>query len=131
MTHHTNLQYTEKILKWTGKMQGVFHEFNIKSLQDFEQNETCQLAINQLVTNVHELTKKIDAELYDHIPHLVMLKRKLKYTRNIADHDYESLGLDIVYKLVTSLTHADVYNELHSAAQDLRSQGANEGRIEA
>jgi uncharacterized protein with HEPN domain len=131
MTHHTNLQYTEKILKWTGKMQGVFHEFNIKSLQDFEQNETCQLAINQLVTNVHELTKKIDAELYDHIPHLVMLKRKLKYTRNIADHDYESLGLDIVYKLVTSLTHADVYNELYSAAQDLRSQGANEGRIEA
>lgn len=127
MTHGTNLQYTEKILKWTGKMQGVFHEFNIKSLHDFQQNETCQLAINQLVTNVHELTKKIDEELYDHIPHLVMLKRKLKYTRNIADHDYESLGLDMVYKLVTSLTHADVFDELHRAAEDLRNTDLNKG----
>lgn len=102
-------------------MQGVFHEFDINSLHDFQQNETCQLAISQLVTNVHELTKKIDIELYDHIPHLVMLKRKLKYSRNIADHDYESLGLDMVYKLVKTLTHADVFDELHQAAEDLRN----------
>ena len=36
----------------------------IEKLEDFETNFTCQLAITQLITNIQELTKKIDADIY-------------------------------------------------------------------
>ena len=118
MNHSKDLHLLERILKWINKMKDVFAEFNIENFDDFESNETCQLAINQLVTNIYELMKKIDVNFYNKIPLLIKLRRRLKLSRNIASHDYEQLDLDIVYKLIISLASQEIISELEAVLHE-------------
>jgi len=120
MHYNKNLQCIEKILKWIKTMRRLFSEFSIETVEDYENCETCQLAISQLVTNVYELVKKIDENFYEYIPKLMNLKRRIKLSRNIASHDYENLDLDIVYKLVLSITRTEITEELEAIINDYR-----------
>ena len=119
MNLNKNQQCVEKILKWTNAMKDIFAELKINSLEDFENNLTCQLAISQLITNVHELLKKIEDDFHKEIPLFMQLRRRIKLSRDIASHDYESLDLDIVYKLLQSLMSDEIIKELEAALNDI------------
>ena len=121
MPYNKNLQRIEKILKWIFKIQDVLSEFSVQNLSDFEDNETCQLAISQLITNIHELVKKVDDDFYTCVPKFIKLRRRIKLSRNIASHDYESLDIDIIYKLLQSLTHIEIIEELEAIKNDIGS----------
>ena len=123
MVYNKNLQCIEKILRWTNKMKAVFTEFNINSLEDFENSETCQLAVTQLITNIHELYKKIDEETLEKLPLLSELRRRIKTARNIASHEYEELDLDTIYRTVRRLIKTTLIEELEGAINDF---GENE-----
>jgi len=120
MMYNKNLQCIEKILKWTNKMREVLQQFDINSFEDFERNETCQLAITQLITNVHELTKKINKDLINKMPILAKSRVGLKNARNISSHDYDSLDYKIVYDIVKDLTSAKFKNELEGMMDELK-----------
>jgi len=102
-------------------MQDAFEKFAVKNSEDFEREELCQLSIGMLVINVYELTKKIDEDFYVTIPRFISLRRRLKLSRNIASHDYESLDLDIIYKLIVSLTNSEILEELESVLNEPRN----------
>jgi len=115
MPYNKNIQCIGRILKWINKMRNLLNEFSILDFDDFENNETCQLAISQLITNVYELVRKIDENFYIHIPKFIKLRNRIKLSRNIASHEYEFLDLDIVYRLVLNLTDEKIINELEAA----------------
>jgi len=120
MVYNKNLQCIEKILKWTNKIRDVLHEFDINSFRDFERDETCQLAISQLITNVHELTKKINKDIIDKMPILAKSRVGLKNARNISSHDYDSLDYKIVYDIVKDLISTKFKNELEEMIDELK-----------
>jgi len=120
MAYNKDLHCIELCLRYIKKMKDVFGEFHIKSLEDFENSETCQLAMTQLITNVHEPSKKINTDVIDKMPLFSKLRMRIKVSRNIASHDYESVDLEIVYRLVTNLIRHEVMTELENAANGLR-----------
>ena len=120
MTYNKNLQCIEKILRWTLKTQDVLDKFAIHDYADFEHDEICQLALNQLITNIYELTKKIDNEVLDKMPILSKSRFGLKNARNISSHDYDSLDFKIVYRLVKDLTNTNFKKELEDMLDELK-----------
>ena len=120
MQYNKNLQCIEKILKWTMKISEVLDRFDIQKYEDFEQNEICQLAITQLITNIYELTKKVEKDVLDAMPILTKSRSGLKSARNISSHDYESIDFRIMYRLVCDLTSDNFQNELEGKIDELK-----------
>ena len=120
MEYNKNLQCIEKILKWVTKIQDVFAKFEIKKYEDFESNEICQLAINQLITNIYELTKKVESGTLDKMPILKKSRSGLKSARNISSHDYDSLDHRIIYRLVKDLADDKFTEELEGMIDELK-----------
>ena len=125
MQYNKNQQCIEKILKWTKKIQDVLDKFDINDYESFEQDEICQLAINQLITNIHELTKKVDNETLNKMPILAKSKLGLKNARNISSHDYDSLDFRIVYRLVMDLLSSNFKIELEGILDGLKKDSTN------
>jgi len=121
MEYNKDLHCIELCVKHIKKMRAVFDEFGIKTLEDFEGSETCQLAITQLVTNIHEPSKKIGDDLTAQMPLFSKQRKRIKVSRNISSHDYESVDWEIVYKLVCDLTKDEIIAELEGVANELRN----------
>lgn len=56
-----------------------------------------QFAIIQIITNIHELKKKLTDEVLLKLPEFD--KIRLANARNIASHDYDSLDFEAIYTI--------------------------------
>ena len=87
----------EKILRYVGDIRECFEHYDIKSYRDLESKRLAQYAITQIITNIHELKKKMTDEVLSKLPEFD--KIRLANARNIASHDYDSLDFEIVYRM--------------------------------
>ena len=125
MQYNKNQQCIIRILKWVQTIQDVFNKFSVQVYDDFEREEICQLAVNQLITNIYELAKKIDGDIVDKMPLLSKSRLSLKTARNISSHDYDSLDVKIIYRLVNDLTNIDFKRELEAMCNELKQNAPN------
>ena len=101
----------EKILRYIGYIQECFEHYEIKNHSDLEDKKLAQFAITQIITNIHELRKKLTDEVLLKLPEFD--KIRLSNARNIASHDYDSLDFEAVYRICNRrLLSENVKNEL-------------------
>jgi len=101
-----------KILRHIQSITDAYKVFNIVKAEDFKVNHICQLAVAQAMTNIYELWKKLQAETIEKMPNLSTVR--LKATRNIASHDYDSLDFDILYNQTQKLMKPEIRKELEA-----------------
>ena len=107
----TDKIFIEKILRYIGDIKDCFERYMIKSHMDLENERLAQYAITQIITNIHELKKKMTNEVLSKMPEFD--KIRLAYARNIASHDYDSLDFEAVYRICKRrLLSENVRNEL-------------------
>jgi len=117
-TDKTDIVCINKVLKYIALIRKAYSNFNIKTLDDLEANDICQLAITQAITNIYEVKKKIRADALSRVPSFD--KILLKAARNIASHDYDSLDFEIIYKRTLQLLKPEVSEELEAAKHDFQ-----------
>ena len=122
-TNKTDAICATKILKHIQSVRDAFAIFKIKSSADFLSSHICQLAVAQAMTNVFELRKKLREEVVDNMPHFGRLR--LKATRNIASHDYDSLDFAILFKQTQQLLDSEVNKELEALRDDKLSDSSD------
>ena len=118
-TAKTDIIYMKKIIKYIALIGETYSKFDINSLEDLENDEVCQLAITQAITNIYEMKKKIRSEALAQAP--AFDKILLKVARNIASHDYDSLDFEIIYKRTVQLLKSEVSQELEAIVDGFKS----------
>ena len=107
----TDKIYIEKILRYIGDVKECFEFYDIKGHSDLENKRLARYAITQIITNIHEIKKKLTDEVLLRLPGFD--KIRLTDARNIASHDYDSLDFKIIYALCKrDILDGDVKNEL-------------------
>jgi len=117
LSPRTDLICLNKILRYIALINKTYNKFEIKSINDLESDEVCQLAIAQAVTNIYEAKKIIRPITLLKAP--AFDKILLKAARNIASHDYDSLDFEIIYKRTMQLLKSEVLKELEAIIHDL------------
>ena len=106
----------EKILGYVEHIRDCFERYNIKSHNDLENEKLAQFAITQIITNIHELKKKLTDEALLKLPEFD--KIRLAGARNIASHDYDSLDFEVIYRICKRrLLSENVKNELEGVLE--------------
>jgi uncharacterized protein with HEPN domain len=118
-TEKTDVICIEKVLRYIALINETYSKFSVRSLENLEDDAICQLAIAQLMTNIHEVQKKIRTETMDKLPLFSALRSRLKAARNIASHDYESVSFEIVYSTTKRLTDVHTIKELEAVKSAL------------
>ena len=113
-----------KIIKYIALISKAYRNAKIKTLEDFEADEVCQLAIAQAITNIYEVKKNIQTETLKKTP--VFDNILLKAARNIASHDYDSLDFKIVYKRTEQLLSDKVKQELEVTINDIKQDSESD-----
>ncbi|MCL2079967.1 MAG: hypothetical protein FWH17_09035 [Oscillospiraceae bacterium] len=108
----------DKILKYIQTMLNAYFTYQINSADDLANNDLCQLAITQIITNIYELKLKIREETLAQTP--LFAKIGLKAARNIASHDYDGLDFDIIYRRTIQLTRQEISDELEAVRNVVR-----------
>jgi len=109
----------EKILRYISQMRHIYELSGVSSPDELEDDFACHLAMTQLITNIHEMTVKIQSETLAKVPSFSMLKPRIRAARNIASHDYEGVDFSILFKLINQLLRRSVTNELKEASHDI------------
>ena len=109
----------EKILRYITLIGKTFTTHNTTNEDEFEADEICQLAITQLVTNTYEALRKISEETLAKLPLFSKMRLDLKFARNIASHDYESVDFERIYSIAKRLQIEDLVKELEDIKNDL------------
>ena len=103
-------QCVTKILSYIKNIKQVLEMENVKSSESLEDSIAAKYAVTQLVTNIYELSKNIQASTLSTLQDFS--KIRLRTTRQIASHDYASIDFKLVYAICVRLMAQPVYNEL-------------------
>ena len=100
-----------KILRYIGDIKECFEFYGIKSYSDLESKRLAGYAVTQIITNIHELKKKLTDTVLLKLPEFD--KIRLTNARNIASHDYDGLNFEAIYTICKRrLLNENVKNEL-------------------
>ena len=107
----------EKILRYVGDIRECFEHYDIKNYKDLESKRLAQYALTQIITNIHEMKKKMTDDVLLKLPELG--KIRLANARNIASHDYDRIDFEIIYNICKKQILSDtVHNELTEVMKD-------------
>ena len=121
-SYSTDIQCITKILRYVDDIQSILANDNIKSFQDLSKSLSAKYAVTQLITNVYELSRKLQDTTLQTLKNFN--SPVLRKARQIASHDYDAIDFRSIYNLCMSLTGATVRNELKEcleAAEDANS----------
>ena len=107
----------EKIQSYIGDIGNCFERYEIKSYNDLRGERLAQYAITQILTNIHEVKKKLTDEIVLKLPEFN--KIKLAGARNIASHDYERLDFEIIYRRANQLLRENIISEMEGMIDEL------------
>jgi len=116
-TIKTDIQCLDRIIKHITSIHEAFTTLNVSSLDDYLQNNICQLATAQVITNIHELKNKLRDETLAKLTQFSSIRTQA--ARNIASHDYDRLDFRIIYDRAKQLQNSNIADELERVRHDL------------
>jgi len=90
----------------------IFEIEKVNSFRDLQQSVSAKYAITQLITNVYELSRKLQEETLLKLTNFN--SPTLRKARQIASHDYEATDFRSIYNLCSKLTSPVVKSELEN-----------------
>jgi len=106
----TNAKCVTKIKIYITDMQTILTTYEISSSDKLRNALAAKYAITQLITNIYELSRQLQATTLDKLPQFN--SPVLRKTRQIASHDYEAVDFRSIYNLCTQLINPVVQDEL-------------------
>ena len=106
----TDKQCVGKILSYIENIRQSLDHENVKSYEDLEDTVSTKFAVTQLITNIYELSRHIQATTLDSLKEFG--KIKLRTTRQIESHDYAAIDFKLVFAICVRLTKESVQDEL-------------------
>ena len=103
-------QCVEKILRYIQNIRQSLDHEKVKSYESLEDTVSTKFAVTQLITNIYEISKHMQATTLDSLKEFG--KIRLRTTRQIASHDYGSIDFRLVFNICTKLTAQPVSDEL-------------------
>jgi len=103
-----------KILRHIQSINKAYTTLKVENASDLADNDICQLAVTQALTNIYGLRQKIQAETLEQMPLFAKLRLGLKAARNIASHDYDSLDFSMIYNITSRLSDKGTIKELEA-----------------
>jgi len=115
----TDKQCVGKILSYVENIRQSLDHESVKSYEALEDTVSTKFAVTQLITNIYELSKHIQAATLDSLKEFS--KIRLRTTRQIASHDYASIDFKLVFTICTRLTAKSVQDELSEFIKEDRN----------
>ena len=108
----TDMRCVVRIRRYIRDLEQILEADNIKSFQDLKKSLAAKYAITQLITNIYELSDRMQDNALKNLEEFSKLRVNLKTTRQIASHDYVSIDFKPVYEVCRQLTSESVKHEL-------------------
>ena len=109
---NVNKQCVIKILKYTDENKQVLQQGNIETAQDLERSLSPKYAVTQLITNIYEVSKKLQPDILQSLTEFNRIKTRT--ARQIASHDYVKVDFNIILNICKNLTKDNVIAELNN-----------------
>jgi hypothetical protein len=106
----TDRQCIEKVQSYINDIGEILKADNISSADALKNTLAAKYAITQLVTNIYELSRKLQDETLNKLENFN--SPVLRKARQISSHDYEAVDFRSIYNLCTQLTGKIVQDEL-------------------
>lgn len=103
------------------EISDCFIDYDINSHHDLKLSQYAKYDITQMITNIHELSLKLQSSTYKqlHLFHQI----ELRLARNIASHDYEKVNFKIIYTVCLKIIDNDVSSELKDYMENMEGEG--------
>ena len=108
----TDKHCVAKLLRYINDIQTIILEEEISSYQDLANSLSAKYAVTQLITNIYELSRKLQDETLRSSSSFSKIKTRT--ARQVASHDYSSVNFQAIFSICTQLSEAAVLNELQS-----------------
>lgn len=112
-------QCIAKILKYIGEIKEILERDGIASFQDLQDSLSTKYAITQIITNVYELSRKLQESALEKLKNFNT--PTLRKARQIASHEYDAVDFMVIYNLCINLTDSAVVCELTSLMEALKN----------
>lgn len=109
-------QCITKMLKYIEEIKMIIDDGNIASFQDLKASLIHKYAVTQIITNIYELSKKMQDSTLQELKYLDM--RMLRTARQIASHNYDALDFRSIFNLCSDLADDLLISELISCLEE-------------
>jgi len=121
---NTDTQCIVKILRYIDDIQAILDNDNVKSFQDLSNSLSAKYAVTQLLTNVYELSRKLQDSTLQSLKGFN--SPVLKKARQIASHDYDAIDFRSIYNLCLNLTGEAVRKELQECLEAIKNANVSD-----